>query len=266
MTYFCFLAWFLGVPLLALSLLHWLDERRKRRDLEPLHGRRAWLVVAAHAMVAVAYTTPWDNYLVANGIWSYDQRLVAGLTVGWVPLEEYLIFVLQSLAVGFGLFYAARRMGRSAGEGPTRGLRLRLLAVTAVGTVWAFSLALWVSRWAPATYLALQLIWALPPILLQLTVGGDLLWRHRRLPAITIGTASVYLSVADTLAIGAGTWAISAAHSSLNVLLAGRLPVEEASLLLLDYHAAGLRNGPCPRAGDVGEGAWLSPAAAGIPA
>ena len=51
-------------------------------------------------MVAVLYTTPWDNYLVATGVWWYDPHLVAGLVLGWVPIEEYTFFILQTLAMG----------------------------------------------------------------------------------------------------------------------------------------------------------------------
>ena len=51
-------------------------------------SRFALLALAAHVGMAVVYTTPWDNYLVATRVWWYDPALVTGLTLGWVPIEE----------------------------------------------------------------------------------------------------------------------------------------------------------------------------------
>lgn len=45
-----------------------------------------------HVVLAVVYTAPWDNYLVATGVWSYNPGLVTGVTLGWVPIEEYTFF------------------------------------------------------------------------------------------------------------------------------------------------------------------------------
>ena len=52
------------------------------------------------SLVAVLYTTIWDNYLVSNRIWWYDPNLVTGITLGWVPIEEYLFFILETFLVG----------------------------------------------------------------------------------------------------------------------------------------------------------------------
>ena len=37
-------------------------------------------------LLAVSYTTPWDNYLVWKGIWSYPPGRVLA-TIGWVPVR-----------------------------------------------------------------------------------------------------------------------------------------------------------------------------------
>lgn len=73
-------------------------------------GRWAGLGVPVMSLVALAYTTPWDNYLIRQGVWVYGEGRVLG-TVGYVPLEEYLFFVLQqsrfwAFALG-AAFYAA---------------------------------------------------------------------------------------------------------------------------------------------------------------
>jgi lycopene cyclase domain-containing protein len=86
--------------------------------------------------------------------------------------------------------------------------------------------------WAPGAYLALILVWALPPIMLQLAVGADILWRYRRLVLTALLTATAYLGAADSLAINAGIWTISPAQS-FGVFLGGRLPLEEAVFFLV---------------------------------
>ena len=93
MTYFGVLIWFIGIPLIVLAAVTAVDARRGRTS-PPL----AWVVLAAHVVIALSYTTPWDNYLVATRVWWYDPALVAGITLGWVPIEEYTFFVVQTRA------------------------------------------------------------------------------------------------------------------------------------------------------------------------
>lgn len=86
--------------------------------------------------------------------------------------------------------------------------------------------------WQPGTYLSLELAWALPPLLLQLAFGADILWRHRHLALWGVIPPTLYLSLVDSLAIGAGTWTISPAQS-LHIYLLGILPLEEFIFFLL---------------------------------
>jgi lycopene cyclase domain-containing protein len=86
--------------------------------------------------------------------------------------------------------------------------------------------------WQPGTYLALELSWALLPIMLQLVFGADILWRYRRIVFLSLVPLTLYLSAADALAINFGTWTISPSQS-LDVLLGGVLPVEEFIFFLL---------------------------------
>ena len=93
MTYLQFHLIFLLPPLL---LLGFLTRRAWLRKQLPGFGLAA---LAVHVAVAVLYTTPWDNYLVARGVWGYGEGRVL-FTLGWVPFEEYLFFVLQTLLTG----------------------------------------------------------------------------------------------------------------------------------------------------------------------
>ncbi len=227
MTYFRFLLIFLGIPLVGLGLLTWLDWRRRRRMPDDLRSAPGWLAMLVHVLLAVVYTTPWDNYLVATGVWYYNPALVTGVTIGWVPVEEYTFFVVQTLLTGLWLLFLARRMPGSEHEAAPTTLdrRLRFWSALIVGIIWLGSLALLASGWKPATYLALILAWALLPIAVQLAYGADMLWRRRKLLGLALLSTTLYLGLADSLAIGSGTWTIDP-RQSLNFTF-GHLPLEE---------------------------------------
>ncbi len=72
--------------------------------------RRTVLGLLVIMLAAVIYTTPWDNYLVANRVWYYDPQLVLNVILGYVPLEEYLFFILQTLLAGLFALWLWRRL------------------------------------------------------------------------------------------------------------------------------------------------------------
>ncbi len=231
MTYFGFLFQFLVIPIILMVFLTWLDSRHRRALPVALLGWSAWGVIMAHIGVALLYTTPWDNYLVATGVWWYNPKLVTGLTLGWVPIEEYTFFGLQPLLAGLWLLWLARRLPLDDRPVPHSHLyRWGLLA--GLGLLWLGMAAILAFNWRPGTYLALILVWALPPIMLQLGFGLDTLWRHRLLIGLTLASMTLYLSLADFLAIGSGTWTIDPAQS-LQIYLGGVLPLEEFVFFLM---------------------------------
>lgn len=231
MTYAQFLLLFLCTPIILLGLATWRDLRAHLRPPQHFRSLPGWLVVAIHVFLAVAYTTPWDNYLVATGVWYYNPRLVTGITLGWVPIEEYTFFVLQTILSGLWLLWLARRLPLPESR-PDRSTPMRRAALVSLGLVWLFSLGGLISAWQPFTYLGLILVWALPPLILQMAFGADILWRFRRLIGLALGSVSVYLGLMDSLAIRAGTWTIDPAQS-LNIFLGGALPVEEFIFFLM---------------------------------
>jgi lycopene cyclase domain-containing protein len=229
MKYFGVLARFVIIPLAIFRFILWLDKRQKRNLPDPLANWNDDVVLAGHAALAVAYTTPWDNYLVAKKIWGYDPKLVTGLTIGWVPIEEYTFFVLQSLMTGSWWQTLARRL--PVDNRPYTGSAAPRLAFTgALGVLWlASAYSLFKHR---DNYMGLILSWALPPIMLQTAFGGDILWRHRKLVAAGIAPATAYLGIIDSLAIGSGTWKINP-KNTLEVEVIKNLPIEEFTFFLL---------------------------------
>jgi lycopene cyclase domain-containing protein len=229
-TYFGFLVGFLSVPIALLAFLIWRDRRRGVTTPHALRNISGWWAIGCHILIAVAYTTPWDNYLVATGVWWYDPSLVSGITLGWVPLEEYLFFVLQTILTGMWLLWLAPRLPRRLDRRPWPGVRAA--AVLAILPLWLASVALLLAGAARTGYLALILVWALPPIMLQAGFGGDILLRYRPLVLAGIAVPWLYLCAADTLALRAGTWTISP-HKTLGLDVLPDLPLEEAVFFLM---------------------------------
>jgi lycopene cyclase domain-containing protein len=80
------------------------------------------------------------------------------------------------------------------------------------------------------TYLALELGWALPPIILQWLVGWRCLMRERRAWLLGILLTTAYLVAADSTALGV-VWTIAPAKS-LGIFI-GNVPLEEVVFFLL---------------------------------
>ena len=57
------------------------------------------LVLLSLQLLLLIYTTPWDNYLIMRGVWSYPEGVVLG-TLGYVPIEEYGFMIMQTLLAG----------------------------------------------------------------------------------------------------------------------------------------------------------------------
>ncbi len=239
MTYLGFLFGFLVIPIITL-LLWLLWSRRWRFFSFAFPIGYSFLLLAT---LATLYTTPWDNYLVATRVWWYDPALVLGLTIGWVPVEEYLFFILQPVLGGLILLYLFSRKRASSPVQPhtedqardpeeLSGVRFRRWSLVIAFALWVASLATLILGEPAMTYLSLELAWALPVIILQLAFGGDILWQQRRKVIFVILLLTVYLSAADALAIQSGVWTINPAKS-FGILLGGVLPVEEFVFFLL---------------------------------
>ncbi len=229
MSYFGFLLRFLIIPIIFLVGLAWWDNRRGRPVNVTLNSWPIWSAIGLHVLIALVYTTPWDNYLVATRVWWYDPALVTGITFGWVPIEEYTFFILQPILGGLWLHLLMRNTNY---ELRITNYRLRIWSVALLTIVWLTTAVILITNWQPGTYLALELVWALPPIMLQLGFGADILWQHRRIVLLSIVPLTLYLSAADALAINWGTWTIDPAQS-LNIFLGGILPIEEFIFFLL---------------------------------
>lgn len=214
MSYLAFHAVFLLPPLLVLG---W-TERKQLQSVHPRAGVFLLLVAA----IAFVYTTPWDNYLIRRGIWSYGTDRVLG-TLGYVPVEEYLFFLLQPLLAGLWFY-------RLLPSTPAPVQRAIGWGGAAVGAIAALAGAI-LLQWPEGEYLGLILVWAAPVLAMQWAYAGDQIWARRRAWALGVAVPTLYLWAADAVAIHLGIWRISEAYTLGPSL--GPLPLEEAVFFLV---------------------------------
>lgn len=227
MTYLQFLLVFI-VPatLLALAAL---------RSGGPIRGR-ARIGLFVIPLIALIYTTPWDNYLVSRGVWSYPPGRVMG-TIGYVPIEEYLFFLLQPILAGafFLSLVANRPAGNAAAVTRRRAATPRMFrtvrAVGALASVAVLTFGAWLLTTEPGTYLGLIFVWAAPVLVLQWLWGGEHIAARPNAVALGIAVPTAYLCAADWWAIREGIWEI-AEPTTLGPSFFG-LPMEEAVFFLV---------------------------------
>ncbi|HMU91439.1 MAG TPA: lycopene cyclase domain-containing protein [Anaerolineales bacterium] len=224
MTYFGFLLRFLVIPILIFLAITWWDNKNNRPTLGFTNGRAVWIAILVHILLAVTYTTPWDNYLVATGVWFYNPNLVTGIVFGYVPIEEYTFFVLETILSGLWWWFLARRISEPGGFKASMPARVTSSIVLFIA--WVIFTAIFFSNNEPLTYLSITLFWAFPAILPQLLYGADILWHHRTLVLLGILIPGTYLSLMDIIALNETTWSISKAQTT-GILFFGILPLEE---------------------------------------
>lgn len=225
MTYFGFLLRFLAIPILVFLVITYWDHRKNRQISGFRNGRAVWTAIGVHVLLAVLYTTPWDNYLVATGVWYYNPELVTGIVIGYVPIEEYTFFVLETILSGLWWWFLARQLSPPATE--FRSNRsLVYLSTCVLGFVWAIFTYLFFFGDVSWTYLSIILVWALPPVMIQFLFGADILWHYRKLVFWSIFVPGTYLSLMDIVALSDTTWMISPVQTT-GILFFGILPLEE---------------------------------------
>lgn len=241
MTYFGFLLRFLVIPILVfLGITIW-DNRQNKQAKGFRNGRAIWMAIGVYILLAVIYTTPWDNYLVATGVWYYNPNLVTRLVIGYVPIEEYTFFVLETVLAGLWWWFLTRRLSLSfdyalrpllpyghdvSAREFKANRKLVYLSTCVLAILWVTFTYLFFFGAAKWTYLSIILFWALLAILPQLLFGADILWHYRKLVFWAIAVPSTYLSLVDILALKDTTWSISQAQTT-GILFFGILPLEE---------------------------------------
>jgi lycopene beta-cyclase len=220
MSYLTFLLIFLVLPIILLILA-------RRGPLAGVGGPRSRYALPAVCAIAFAYTTPWDNYLVFRGVWFYGADRVIG-TIGYVPIEEYAFFILQPILTGLFLYRVLERYELPPLR-PAPGVRIFGSLVFAAFAVAGVLFLL--SGNDRALYMGLILAWACPVLVAMWAYAGDHVRELARPAVVAIMVPTIYLWIADRIAIGLGIWDISALYS-FNWRPLG-LPIEEAVFFLV---------------------------------
>ncbi len=187
MTYLTFLCVFLVPPIIALGVYFF----KRGKDEKPAFMR----AMALLCLLAFAYTTPWDNYLVASNIWSYGKDRVLGV-IGFVPYEEYAFFFLQTILCGHWAHLIHKKLPFVARP---LGVQTRAWAVLSFILLETAAISLLGS--SSTQYLGLITAWSLPVIFIQFYFGQEsLLFNWRYIIAAT-APPTLYLWAADLYAI-----------------------------------------------------------------
>jgi lycopene cyclase domain-containing protein len=188
-------------------------------------GNEYWGGVAIIVGLALVYTVPWDNYLIAEGVWTYGDGKV--LTHLWLaPIEEYLFIMVQPVLTALWLSHLA------VPEWDDAPLAVTPRVAAGFGGVVLGALGVGLLLLGPSTlYLGAILAWAAPVLVLQWSVGGPQLWQARRTIAVGTLVPTVYLCVADRIALSQGIWELSTTYTT--GLTPWGLPIEEATFFLV---------------------------------
>lgn len=218
LTYLQFHLLFLLPPIVGLGILT--VYRADTWD-----GIRPFTGLGVLILLAVLYTTPWDNILIANGVWWYGDW--ATLIHFWeAPLGEYLFFILQPILVGLWVFQFPRLL-----DYPLRAV-IRTHRLLGIGAGLAISVVGYLLLAAlPTYYLGAILLWAGPILAIQWGFGWPYLWKLRRTVLVYVVPPTLYLGAIDRIAIELGIWQLSGAHTT--GVTVGGLPVEEGLFFLL---------------------------------
>ena len=216
-----------------LAFFFWRYQRAKRLTGSGTGGwaptaRFSNLALLAHLIIAFIYTTPWDNYLVFRDVWGYPPGRVL-FTIGYVPIEEYAFFLIQTAGTGLFLYFLMRHFTVPARSLPQGSTQIRWVGSVVFLMIAAVSVAALTTD--AGTYAGLILVWAAPVLALQWAFGGDMIVRSWRMVLTAIAVPTVYLWFADWVAIGNEIWWIS--ESLTTGIKPFGLPIEEAMFFLV---------------------------------
>ncbi len=222
MTYFDFLLSFIAIPLAVLVVY---TTHYPNKD-------KAYILkgVAVLCGLAFVYTTPWDNYLLAKEVWWYGPDRVM-FTIGYVPIEEYSFFLLQTILTGLWTHLVLNHSPslRPAKPDAKTINRFKFIIATAIAGLWIYGIrSLFVEQ---SFYLGLILAWATPIVLLQFVIGGQHILNNMNSFFLCVITPTLYLWYADLYAINDGIWSISKTYT-IGLEFSG-LPIEEMIFFLI---------------------------------
>ena len=184
-------------------------------------------------LIVVVFTSPWDNFAAMWGIWQFPRERYS-FRIGYLPIEEYLFFLLQSSNVMLGvrallLHVPDLRTGLGTPLVPVQGIQAGVILA-----IWVV-VGVWYARHLPPRrhYYAVHLLfWFLPVLVLQWVIAPNLMLAHAGLLAGVTLAFGAYYTAADLVAVHAGTWTFDE-EMITGHKVAGILPWEEVAFFFL---------------------------------
>jgi len=182
----------------------------------------------------VLFTAPWDNLAAKWGIWGFPREKYC-FRIGYLPVEEYAFFVLQSVNVMLAVralfhFFPDWLIGQKTDVGAAT-----LICLAASIIPWTFITFRFRSlrRTAgPRVNYAIHLAWFLPVIYTQWLLAPSLFWGHASLLLLLTASFGAYYTLADVFAVRSGTWYFDEKQIT-GAKLGGILPWEEIAFFFL---------------------------------
>ncbi|KAL0082331.1 Phytoene Synthase/Lycopene cyclase [Phycomyces blakesleeanus] len=184
--------------------------------------------------VAFATASPWDNYIVYHKAWSYCPECVTAV-IGYVPLEEYMFFIIMTLITVTFTSLTMRWTLPSffiRPETPVfQSVCVRYIPIVGFLTIAAKAWASSIPDSHP--FYGACILWYVCPVLALLWIGsGEYMLRRWKAVLFSIAVPTIFLCWVDQYAIARGTWDISR-RTSTGIMVLPSLPLEEFLFFLL---------------------------------
>lgn len=196
--------------------------------LRPLIGQFDKIKILTLCTLAVVYTTPWDNYIIYFKAWWYRKDAVIG-TIGLVPIEEYLFFIIQTVFTSLWTILCSRwTMYSLSLRKPSHRWIFFAKRYSVMAALSILAITSWIYG-SPNTklfYMTAMIWWMAPVITYIWFVSGHYITQRYIPILISITVPSIYLCYIDIIALRDGVWHINEA-TSLEILFFNDLPLEE---------------------------------------
>lgn len=195
--------------------------------MRPLISNFERLKIFILCALAVLYTTPWDNYIVYHKAWWYRKDAVLG-TIGYVPIEEYLFFIIQTILTSLWTAACSRWTIHSLHLRQPSKAKYFVIQYVVLSVMLSAVVLGWTHA-VPGTktfYLGSITWWTMLVVIFLWYIAGVYIYERIQMVLLCVLVPSVYLCYVDVIALRARVWHINEA-TSLEVFPVSDLPLEE---------------------------------------
>lgn len=182
--------------------------------------------------MALIYTTPWDNFIIFHNAWMYKPEKILAV-VGYVPVEEYMFFVIQTVMTSLWVLICTRWSPAcfhfNYNKTTYRLIRWIPISVLALTAVQGYRMTI---PGKDTFYLGCILWWSCPVVIFLWFGAGNYFVKMSTTAAIAVIVPTLYLCWVDQIALKDDVWHINE-KTSLKIFLAEDLPFEECLFFLI---------------------------------